>query len=185
MIRSLKLKSLRTLAEASATITARRRAAALRTNPNCVNLQNKFVTIQSDTVDKRDELLDELDKLNKACALTKKTLEAEIESFEIKLGSENSKLAESTSGENSAAEEAKMKSEQHEQQEATLMTTRKSCSENLRQFESEICALKKIRGELFKLKGDTHPFFQDCEVGDWEARECSASCGGGTQILRR
>jgi len=157
----------------------------LRTNPNCKNLQNKFVTIQSDTVDKRDELLDELDKLNKACALTKKTLEAEIESFEIKLGSENSKLAVSTSGENSAVEEAKMKSEQHEQEEDTLMTTRKSCSENLRQFESEICALKKIRGELLKMKGDKHPFFQDCEVGDWEPRECSKPCGGGVQTLER
>jgi len=158
---------------------------SLRTNPNCKNLQNKFVTIQSDTVDKKDELLDTLDKHNKACALTKQTLEAEIQSFEIKLGSENSKLAESTAGENSAAEEAKMKSEQHEQEESTLMTTRKSCSENLRQFESEICSLKKIRGELFKLKGDTHPFFQDCEVGEWEARECSKSCDGGVQTLER
>merc|ERR1740123_127584 len=163
----------------------RKGGCSLRTNPNCHNLQNKFVNIMSDTVDKRDDLLDELDKLNKGCALTKTTLEAEITSFEIKLGSENSKLAEATSGENSAAEEAKMKSKQHEILEGALMTTRKSCSDNLRQFESEICALKKIRGELFKLKRDKHPFFQDCEVGDWEPLECSVTCGGGMQTLQR
>jgi len=158
---------------------------SLRTNPNCLNLQNKFLTIMSDTVDKRDELLDELEELRIGCAKTKHTLEAEIEAFEIKLGSENSKLAEETAGENSAAEEAKMKSEQHEEMEKAMFETRESCSSKLRQFESEICALKKIRGELFKLKGDTHPFFMDCEVGEWEPEECSATCGGGTQILRR
>jgi len=158
---------------------------SLRTNPNCLNLQNKFLIIMSDTVDKRDELLDELEKLRISCAKTKHTLEAEIEAFEIKLGSENAKLAEATAGENSAAEEAKMKGLQHEEMQHAMFETRESCSSKLRQFESEICALKKIRGELFKLKGDTHPFFMDCEVGEWEPEECSATCGGGTQILRR
>jgi hypothetical protein len=157
--------------------------------PQCLNLQNKFLIIMSDTVDKRDELLDDLEKLRVGCLKTKHTLEAEIEAYTIKEGDENSKLAECTGGENTAAEEARMKAEQHDEMKTAMMQTRTSCSSKLRGFESEICALKKIRGELFKIKGDTHPFFMDCEVGDWEAEECSVTCGGsrgrGYQVLRR
>uniref|UniRef100_A0A7S1M5J9 VWFA domain-containing protein n=1 Tax=Alexandrium catenella TaxID=2925 RepID=A0A7S1M5J9_ALECA len=75
---------------------------------------------------------------------------------------------------------------QHEELKQAMLTMRNSCSSKFRGLESELCALKKIRGELNKMKGDKHPFFQDCEVAEkWEEKECSASCGGGTQELTR
>jgi len=49
-----------------------------------------------------------------------------------------------------------------------------------------LCALKKIRGELYKLKGGGHSaFFQDCEVSKWDPEECTKKCGGGEQKLTR
>merc|ERR1719313_2160462 len=43
--------------------------------------------------------------------------------------------------------------------------------------ETERCALKKIRGELMKMKGDGHSgFFQDCEVSKWDPEECTKKC---------
>merc|ERR1719436_231856 len=39
----------------------------LRTNPQCFNLQNKFINIQGETVDKRDELLKEIHELETNC----------------------------------------------------------------------------------------------------------------------
>ena len=65
-----------------------------------------------------------------------------------------------------------------------LMKQMKTCSGNYINFESELCALKKIRGELYKMKGDGHSgFFQDCEVSKWEPEECSKKCAGGEQKL--
>jgi len=51
--------------------------------------------------------------------------------------------------------------------------------------------LKKIRGELYKMKGGGHSaFFQDCEVSKWDAEECTKVCKktlekAGTQKLTR
>merc|ERR1719464_511763 len=70
-----------------------------------------------------------------------------------------------------------------------MLKSRTECTETMRQYESELCALRKIRGEFFKVKGDkTNPpsvFFQDCEVSEWREGQCSKSCGGGIQVMYR
>lgn len=63
-------------------------------------------------------------------------------------------------------------------------TTMNQCCVNQNAVTSEICALNKIRGELYKIWGLT-VFITDCEVSEWTADECSVSCGGGVQTLRR
>jgi len=156
-----------------------------RATPQCYNLANKFLNIQTETVDKRDELLEEIRLLEAACEETKLTLEGEIQMFTTKLSDEHTKLAEGTSGENTAAEEGQMKSTEHTELKKGMFTSRSTCSAKFRGLEGELCALKKIRTELFKMKGAKHPFFQDCTVGDWEETECSLTCGGGVQELHR
>jgi len=156
-----------------------------RATPQCYNLQNKFLTIQTETQDKYEDLLDEIQKLETSCETEKRTIEGEIQMFTTKLADEHTKLAEGTSGENSAAEEGSMKSTEHTELKVSMFQSRSSCSSKFRGLESELCALKKIRAELFKLQGDKNAFFQDCTVGDWESLDCSASCGGGIQELQR
>merc|ERR1719361_2082158 len=65
-----------------------------------------------------------------------------------------------------------------------MWETREECSRNLRTFESEICSMKKIRTELYKVAGNVS-FFQDCCVTEWEEAECSVSCGGGDVLMTR
>merc|ERR1719262_996637 len=67
----------------------------------------------------------------------------------------------------------------------------KKCSDNYISLEGEMCALKKIRGEVMKMKSDGHDgFFQDCAVSPWVAHECSEKCahsgmkGGERQLTR-
>jgi len=51
-------------------------------------------------------------------------------------------------------------------------------------YLSEICALKKIRGELEKMEGNK-VFITDCEVTDWQVEDCTVSCGGGFMFKHR
>jgi len=157
----------------------------LRTNPECRTLQNRFLAIQSETLDKREELLMEIQKLREGCEKTKRLFHSEIQSYDVRLSSENAKLAEATAGENSAMEAGQMKSEEQEELRTSMHETRSSCSHRLRQTETEMCALKRIRGELLRMKGGAQPLLQDCELSDWQPRECSVSCGGGIQVLER
>merc|ERR1719323_1041219 len=49
---------------------------------------------------------------------------------------------------------------------------------------NEICALRKIRGELYRIEGMV-PGISDCEVTDWTDAECTKPCAGGTQKRMR
>jgi hypothetical protein len=62
--------------------------------------------------------------------------------------------------------------------------TMKECCDEQNALKSEICALEKVRGELFKMKG-VEMFIIDCEVGAWEEGKCSVSCGGGVLTKTR
>merc|ERR1719414_7728 len=157
----------------------------LKTNPRCFNLQNKFINIQGETVDKRDSLLKEIATLMRNCEKTQKALSDSISLFETKHDTATSDLAEATSKENEAGKEAIEANDEHNRLAKGMFASRKSCSKGMRTLESELCALKKIRGELLKMKGDKHPFLQDCKVTKWKPEKCSKSCGGGIQYLRR
>jgi len=72
-----------------------------------------------------------------------------------------------------------------------LVKHMKVCSQNYIDFEMEICALQKIRGDLFKKMGkgkDGKPhlgFFQDCKLTPWTPEACTKKCAGGEQKLIR
>jgi len=101
------------------------------------------------------------------------------------LSNAQTKLAQATEKEADAGEEARQTANEHGQLNNDLKKQMKTCSSNYINFETEICALKKIRGELYKMQGSGSAFFQDCEVGKWNPEECSKSCDGGEQKLMR
>jgi len=78
------------------------------------------------------------------------------------------KLAKATEKEANAGETARQTAAENAQLNSDLLKQMKTCSGNYINFETELCALKKIRGELYKLKGTASPFFQDCEVSKWD-----------------
>jgi hypothetical protein len=158
----------------------------IKKSPQCYKLQSRFLAIQGGIADERDQLLEDISALELACEEQKKTLETVIENDESLLASSNTKLAAATEKESTAGEEARQIAKENEQYNNDLVTQMKKCSANYINFETELCALKKIRGELYKLKGGGHSaFFQDCEVSKWSPEECSKKCAGGEQKLTR
>jgi len=174
--------------DAGAPSAADKRAAkcTIKKSPECFKLQSRFLAIQGGIADERDKLLEDISNLESSCLETKTTLETTISNDESLLRSSQTKLAMATEKESSAGEEARQTAKQNEQYNDDLVKQMKTCSTNYIGFETELCALKKIRGEVYKMKGGGHSaFFQDCEVSQWEPEECTKVCAGGEQKLSR
>jgi len=167
---------------------ADKRAAkcTIKKSPQCYKLQERFLLIQSGIEDERDELLEHVSMLERFCEETKNTLETQISNDEDALSNSQTKLAAATEKEATAGETARQTAAQNAQLNKDLVTQMKKCSANYINYETEMCALKKIRGELYKMKGGGHSaFFQDCEVSKWDPEECTKVCASGQQKLTR
>jgi len=154
----------------------------------CYKLQERFLLIQSGIEDERDELLEQIAMLEHFCEEVKKTLETDISNDEDMLSNAQTKLAVATEKESTAGETARQTAIENEQLNTDLVKQMKTCTGNYIGFETEMCALKKIRGELYKMKGGADAgsaFFQDCEVSKWDPEECTKKCSGGNQKLSR
>merc|ERR1719258_465476 len=111
------------------------------------------------------------------CKETREALETQIADDQKSLDDAQTKLGLATEKEATAGETARLTAAEHDQLSDDLKKQMKTCSGNYINFETELCALKKIRGELMKMKGDGHSgFFQDCEVSKWDPEECTKKC---------
>merc|ERR1719313_3246287 len=155
----------------------KRAAKCTLTGAQCYKLQERFLLIQAGIKDDRDALLEDIASMEKHCEETRITLETQIKNDEDMLSDAQTKLGFATEKEATAGETARQTAAEHEQLDKDLRGQMKKCTDNYITFESEICALKKIRGELMKMKGDGHSgFFQDCEVSKWDPEECTKKC---------
>jgi len=167
--------------------SARHKRAAKCTitqSPQCYKLQERFLLIQSGIQDDRDSLLQDIANMENHEKEIRQTIESEILQDQAVLSQSQTKLSFATEKEANAGETARQTAKQNEQLNADLVSTMKTCSGNYIKHETELCALKKIRGELYKMSGK-EAFFVDCQVEAWDPEECSKKCGGGEQKLSR
>merc|ERR1719265_900129 len=101
----------------------------------------------------------EIEMMENFCEETKGTLESVIANDEKMLGDAQTKLAAATEKEANAGEIARQTAAENEELNNGLVKQMKQCSGNYINFETELCALKKIRGELYKMKGGGHSAF--------------------------
>jgi len=153
-------------------------------HPDCGKLRDRFLVIMAGIVDKKNELSTSLDDLENSCQRIRESYETSIKSMESELREEQTNLAISTKGMTENQQQSDLSNEQHGSLDMEYHDEMKTCCDNKNSFTAEICALEKIRGELFKLEG-LDVFITDCEVSDWIDEECSVSCGGGEQTRTR
>lgn len=159
--------------------TKRAAKCTIAASPQCPKLQERFLLIQTGIVEKKDRLKADIEKLENDCSETRQELEGKIKHRESMKADASTKLATAMTKKADALSVADETAEMRAQLQEGLEKTMKECSTNYINYETEICALKKIRGELYKMKGgdSSSAFFQDCEVSRWKADSCSQLCG--------
>merc|ERR1719440_2522804 len=168
------------------TAETKRMAKCVSGKGQCFKLQERFLLIQSGMKDEFNQLKIDIEQLETYCDDIRTTLQTQIDDAESMLAESQAKLAKATERISEAMSTARSTARKNNELDAELKKQMNLCNEKYMQYEGEICALRKIRKELYKIKGGgTIPMFQDCEVGKWEADECTAKCGGGTQVIRR
>merc|ERR1719183_3476788 len=164
-------------AKGAPSAATKRAAKCTLTGAKCYKLQERFLLIQSGIKDDRDALMQDIASMEAHCKTTKETLEKQIADDESMLEDAQTKLGFATEKEATAGETARQTAAENEQLDGDLRKQMKLCTDNYIGFETELCALKKIRGELMKMKGDGHSgFFQDCEVSKWDPEERTKKC---------
>jgi len=158
----------------------------LKKSPRCYKLQGRFLQIQAGIADDRDALLEQIENKDEDCKAIKKSLEDSIAADNSLLSSSQTKLAAATEKEASAGEKGRQVAKENQGYNDDLLKQMKICSTNYIDFETELCALRKIRGDVFKKMQAGHKgFFQDCEVTKWSPEACTKVCNTGDQKLTR
>jgi len=172
--------------DAGAPSLANKRAAKCVIKGDCGPMKEKFLEVQAAMEEERDVVKQAIEDLSTHCEEDEDRLTHHIKTLEDLLDKCQTNLATSTEKQNDAGTEADETSQEHHSLHAALAKTMAECSQNYIDNEGEICALKKIRGEVFQLAASGQkPFFVDCKLSTWAADECSVECGGGTQNLFR
>mmetsp|Transcript_145458 Transcript_145458/g.466159 ORF Transcript_145458/g.466159 Transcript_145458/m.466159 type:complete len:877 (+) Transcript_145458:72-2702(+) len=145
---------------------------------SCVKIRDRFLGIAAGIQDMFTKLQGELMELQAGCLEDKTIMEAQIANLGEKLRVSQTELATATKDQVDSESSSNLKAQQHTEVSNEYGTTMKECCDNQNDLKSEICALEKIRGELYKQKGWAVEI-ADCSVSDWKQSKCSVSCGGG------
>lgn len=151
---------------------------------SCTKIRDGFMTIAAGIQDTLRQLQVDLAVLQEGCLKDKLTMEAQIANMGEKMRNGQTDLATATKDQVSAESSAALSAQQHDAITGEFGATMKECCNNQNALKSEICALEKIRGELYKQKGISM-FITDCSVSEWRMAECSVSCGGGVLTKSR
>merc|ERR550514_2490250 len=100
-------------------------------SPVCHKMLDRFLNIQTEIVDKRDALREELKELETKCEIDKANLEAQISAFETRLKEQQSKLAMATKQQNDAEEQSRLKNSQLVEITNEYEKTMKECAGNI------------------------------------------------------
>eukprot|EP00929_Paragymnodinium_shiwhaense_P051626 TRINITY_DN2594_c0_g1_i7.p1 TRINITY_DN2594_c0_g1~~TRINITY_DN2594_c0_g1_i7.p1 ORF type:complete len:821 (-),score=249.21 TRINITY_DN2594_c0_g1_i7:201-2663(-) len=153
---------------------------------NCQAMQEKFLYLQSDVMDKFTELTGQLTELEGQCEHSISITKGQITALSISLSESQTYLGAATKKVNEAEAASRLKYKELSGLQAEYAMWTERCHNNYETLESESCGYKKIRGELYKMQDPANTaLYTDCVVDNWVAGECSASCGGGRTTMTR
>lgn len=156
-------------------------------NPNCQAMNDKFVLMQSEVMDKKQDLEDSINEHSTNCKTSQTNFQSQISNLEGRLKDQQAALASATETQNTADEQSRLETFELEKLDKEFRKGMQECKKNIDGSEQEKCSLEKLRLEVFNTGGATvaPPIITDCAVSSWSADDCDAKCGGGKQRLSR
>jgi hypothetical protein len=151
---------------------------------DCGTVRDKLMFMQAGAADDIDGRYADLAHTEEDCKVAKKNLQDQIQATSQRLTEQQEMLAEATTIMINAGEQTRLKGRQLDNLEAEHTKLDSFCHDSVNQAALQLCKIKSIRQELFKM-GGSRPFIQDCEVSAWTPEPCSKPCGGGVQNLVR
>ena len=149
---------------------------SLASNPNCGKLLDKFLEISGELDSDIAKFREHLATKKEQCETEHANFESQISDISTRLENWGVALASSIDRAIQANQGQKLKAAQKSELDIKYEDTKKECEANIGGFEGEMCALGKIRGELYKMS-ETVEVISDCEVEDtWEYGDCSKPC---------
>mmetsp|Transcript_36328 Transcript_36328/g.78626 ORF Transcript_36328/g.78626 Transcript_36328/m.78626 type:complete len:861 (-) Transcript_36328:298-2880(-) len=145
---------------------------------SCVKIRDRFLYVQAGIQDMLEKLQGDLKDSIDSCGKVRVEKKSHIADLNDQQRNAQTQLATSTKDQVSSESSSNTIAEEHSTLKAEYAKKMKECCDEQNDLKSEMCALEKIRGELYKMKGES-VFITDCEVSDFKAGECSATCGGG------
>lgn len=157
---------------------------SIRKNADCDMIKDQFLQMQTNTADEVDGLREQLANLDQKCKVVALNYRGQAEAIQTHLASEQARLAEATKIVNEVQEQTRLKGIQQNELRKDWEAMKYKCHTNVGNLKKEMCGLRQIRKEVYKINGVAKQL-QDCEVTPWNERECSVTCGGGLQKLVR
>mmetsp|Transcript_71 Transcript_71/g.242 ORF Transcript_71/g.242 Transcript_71/m.242 type:complete len:880 (+) Transcript_71:94-2733(+) len=152
---------------------------AMRSNPNCGQVEDRFLQILSGVEDTVNMLSMKLTENVQKCKDRRANLQQQHETQTKQMQESISMLASASERWQEACQQMAQQEQQLAGQQKALLDSRQECAATRGDFLNEICGLSKIRNELVAMNNDSS-VTQDCGVSEWTELECSVSCGGGT-----
>jgi len=151
---------------------------------DCTVLKDSFLTIMAEIVDKFQDLSEQLDTLEDNCQKTQERFETQIAGFVSQNAAEQTCYTEATECLGTSQFDSDQANLNHNELGLDYHSTMETCCKNKNEFAATVCALGLIRKQLYKL-AHIVTYLVDCEVSEWTDKECSVTCGGGTQDRSR
>eukprot|EP00811_Abedinium_folium_P036716 NODE_939_length_2687_cov_10.812109.p1 GENE.NODE_939_length_2687_cov_10.812109~~NODE_939_length_2687_cov_10.812109.p1 ORF type:complete len:549 (-),score=78.81 NODE_939_length_2687_cov_10.812109:926-2572(-) len=159
---------------------------SIANSPVCPKIVDRFHVIAAAIQDKLRATHSKLQKRTAECTTRLAYDEAMLGEKTTLLGDHTAKMGDATALITSSREDEETTQERLDDLNAQLTKLEAYCHGEKKKFTSEVCALNKIRDELFTMSGLKPEFVQDCVVSAWVVTgACTATCGGGTETRER
>lgn len=151
---------------------------------DCSAVNAEFLKVQAGLMDKWEDLKEQLGSAQASCQSVARSFKSQITAMQEQQRDGDAALAEGTKNLNMNEEQYRLKNLQSTDLQGDMKKSHEDCQASLESFESELCSLKTVRVQVEKMAGNDGAV-QDCSVSDWVPEACSATCGGGAQVLHR
>ena len=153
---------------------------------DCGDLMDKIDQMVGDIRTELDAVKGEFKVTYEDCEARRVQKETQISDLSAQVAESETILAEATATLLKDTQSQQNAEAEKEVLEGELAARMKECHTDIKNIDSSICALSKVRNALFKQIKKSNPLIQDCEMSEWIEGECSVPCDGkGMMVVTR